>query len=146
MFLLNLCNNYSYQTWFCHSLTLSRSLGEVETSGFALGFQHFPRDLSNVNEWKIMFDPSIITPPLFLVVSIITHVTTFPSSKGISKMLAENPKFQNIFIFIHTFYLMSTDDNLPNFSLTLPETFLTLSHLNLHMKNHPISENQCKNL
>ena len=25
---------------------------------FALGFQHFPRDLANVNEWKIMFDPS----------------------------------------------------------------------------------------
>ena len=23
------------------------------------GFQHFPRDLANVNEWKIMFDPSI---------------------------------------------------------------------------------------
>ena len=27
---------------------------------FALGFQHFPRDLANVNEWKIMFDPSYI--------------------------------------------------------------------------------------
>ena len=26
---------------------------------FALGFQHFPRDFANVNEWKIMFDPSI---------------------------------------------------------------------------------------
>ena len=24
---------------------------------YALGFQHFPRDLANVNEWKIMFDP-----------------------------------------------------------------------------------------
>ena len=24
----------------------------------ALDFQHFPRDLANVNEWKIMFDPS----------------------------------------------------------------------------------------
>ena len=32
----------------------------MKTSGFALGFQHFPRDLANVNEWKIMFDPSII--------------------------------------------------------------------------------------
>ena len=29
----------------------------LKTSGFALGFQHLPRDLSNVNEWKIMFDP-----------------------------------------------------------------------------------------
>ena len=26
----------------------------------ALGFQHFPRNLANVNEWKIMFDPSIV--------------------------------------------------------------------------------------
>ena len=34
--------------------------GIVKTSGFALGFQHFPRDLANVNEWKIMFNPFII--------------------------------------------------------------------------------------
>ena len=31
----------------------------LKTSGFALGFQHFPRDFANVNEWKIMFDPYI---------------------------------------------------------------------------------------
>ena len=29
----------------------------LKTEGEALGFQHFPRDLANVNEWKIMFDP-----------------------------------------------------------------------------------------
>ena len=29
----------------------------LKTSGFDLGFQHLPRDLANVNEWKIMFDP-----------------------------------------------------------------------------------------
>ena len=23
-------------------------------------FQHFPRDIANVNEWKIIFDPSIL--------------------------------------------------------------------------------------
>ena len=23
-----------------------------------IGFQHFPRDLADVNEWKFMFDPS----------------------------------------------------------------------------------------
>ena len=40
------------------SLTFARSLGKVEISGFVLGFQHFPQDLANVNEWKIMFDPS----------------------------------------------------------------------------------------
>ena len=31
----------------------------LKTSGFTLGFQHLPRDLANVNEWKIMFDPYI---------------------------------------------------------------------------------------
>ena len=28
----------------------------LKISGFVLGFQHLPRDLENVNEWKIMFD------------------------------------------------------------------------------------------
>ena len=27
---------------------------------FALGFQHFPRDFANVNEWKIIFHPSTV--------------------------------------------------------------------------------------
>ena len=31
----------------------------LKTSCFALGFQHLPRDLANVNECKIMFDPYI---------------------------------------------------------------------------------------
>ena len=31
----------------------------LKTLGFALGFQHLPRDFANVNEWKIMFDPYI---------------------------------------------------------------------------------------
>ena len=29
------------------------------TLSYALGFQHSPQDLANVNEWKIMFDPYI---------------------------------------------------------------------------------------
>ena len=29
----------------------------LKTSGFALGYQHFPRDIANVNEWEIMYDP-----------------------------------------------------------------------------------------
>ena len=29
----------------------------LKTLGEAQGFQHLPRDLANVNEWKIMFDP-----------------------------------------------------------------------------------------
>ena len=56
---LNLCN-YSDQKWYCYSLTFARSLGELNTLGFALGFLNFPRDLANVNEWKIMFDPLIV--------------------------------------------------------------------------------------
>ena len=32
----------------------------LKTSGFALGFQHLPRDLANIDEWKIMFDPYIV--------------------------------------------------------------------------------------
>ena len=43
----------------------------LKTSGFALGFQHFHRDLANVNEWKIMFDPSIQNLQL-----------TYPTSKS----------------------------------------------------------------
>ena len=29
----------------------------LKTSAFGLDFQHLPRDLANVNEWKTMFDP-----------------------------------------------------------------------------------------
>ena len=29
----------------------------LKTEGEARGFQHLPRDLTKVNEWKIMFDP-----------------------------------------------------------------------------------------
>ena len=32
---------------------------------FALGFQHLPRDLANVNEWKIMFDPYITNKNMY---------------------------------------------------------------------------------
>ena len=31
----------------------------LKTAAFGLGFQHLPRDLANVNEWKTMFDPYI---------------------------------------------------------------------------------------
>ena len=31
----------------------------LKTTAFDLGFQHLPRDLMNVNAWKIMFDPYI---------------------------------------------------------------------------------------
>ena len=33
----------------------------LKTSGFTLGYQHFPRDLVDVNEWNTMFDSSIKT-------------------------------------------------------------------------------------
>ena len=33
----------------------------LKTSAYGLGFQHLPRDVANVNAWKSMFDPYIIT-------------------------------------------------------------------------------------
>ena len=33
--------------------------GSIKTSGFTLGFSHFPRDLANVNESKIIFIASL---------------------------------------------------------------------------------------
>ena len=29
----------------------------LKTAASGLGFQHLPRDLTNVNAWKTMFDP-----------------------------------------------------------------------------------------
>ena len=47
----------------CEELFISSSVyfDLIWTLIFALGFQHLPRDLANVNEWKIMFDPYIST-------------------------------------------------------------------------------------
>ena len=33
----------------------------LKTAAFGLGFQHLPRDLANVNAWKTMFDPYIVS-------------------------------------------------------------------------------------
>ena len=46
--------------WFEEGLVWGLVSGSVKTEGFTLGFQHFPWDLANVNEWKIMSDPSFI--------------------------------------------------------------------------------------
>ena len=35
-------------------------LSFVTEGGVENGFQHLPRDLANINEWKIMFDPYIM--------------------------------------------------------------------------------------
>ena len=32
----------------------------LKTAASGLGFQHFPRDLANVNVWKTMFEPYIV--------------------------------------------------------------------------------------
>ena len=39
----------------------------LKPRAFGLGFQHFPRDLANDNEWKIMFDPSHDISRIFCV-------------------------------------------------------------------------------
>ena len=66
MVLLNLCNNRD-QT-FINIRKVPREV--LKTLGFALIFQKFPRDLANVDEWKIMFDPTIIDK----VCSVQLHV------------------------------------------------------------------------
>ena len=51
----------------------------------ALGFQHFPRDLANVNEWKIMFDPPIKVSHRLTTCNISQTVSlkhTQPTSKS----------------------------------------------------------------
>ena len=52
MFSLNLCNNNVILS-FINIRKVPREISK--TSGFC--FQHLPRNLANVNEWKIMFDP-----------------------------------------------------------------------------------------
>ena len=53
----------------------------LKTSGFALGFQHLPRDIANINEWKIMFDPYIYLSPIsvktFQFIPSLNHVAIF---------------------------------------------------------------------
>ena len=36
----------------------------LKTATFGLGFQHLPRDLANVNAYKTMFDPYIVSVEL----------------------------------------------------------------------------------
>ena len=41
----------------CQCINIRQVPWEVlKTAAFGLGFQHFPRDLANVNAWKTMFD------------------------------------------------------------------------------------------
>ena len=59
-------SNLLYGSWFgwfsgrfglVSGLVSGLVLGSVKTSGFVLGFQHFPRDNVNVNEWKSCLIP-----------------------------------------------------------------------------------------
>ena len=47
----------------------------LKTAAFGLGFQHLPRDLANVNAWKTMFDPYIVTPFPLRVTRIVQVCT-----------------------------------------------------------------------
>ena len=38
----------------------------LKTAAFGLGFQHLQQDLANVNAWKTMFDPYILTQSAML--------------------------------------------------------------------------------
>ena len=57
----------------------------LKTSGFALGFHHFPRNLAEVNEWKIMFYSSIekvCVIYFFLLPELSTFVDLDPFEKN----------------------------------------------------------------
>ena len=50
----------------------------MKTLGYALGFQHSTRDLVNVNEWKIMFDPySNIGKGMDIICTCIHYINFF---------------------------------------------------------------------
>ena len=54
----------------------------------ALGFQHLPRDLANVNEWNIMFDPYINSfNPLTLNAHSINQLENKSSRKHVSSAM-----------------------------------------------------------
>ena len=57
---------------------------------FALGFQHFPWDLANVNEWKIMFDPSIIFDACYALENISMTIIIHEQSHVYSMYTLEN--------------------------------------------------------
>ena len=69
---------------------------------FALGFQHFPADLANVNEWKIIFDPSIQNLIKFIGSldlrgnKIQTSIKGRNSVENLQKMILYNPNLDLI--------------------------------------------------
>ena len=85
----------------------------MKTSGFALGFQHFPCDLVNVNECKNMFDPSII---------IINEVPRYKlKTLGITlgfQTEGDTPGFK-IFFTDHGLVCLMLNASVSNFSVML---------------------------
>ena len=60
MFSVFLFNN-SDRTVFFQCINIRQVPWEVlKTAAFGLSFQHLPRNLTDVNAWKTMFDPYII--------------------------------------------------------------------------------------
>ena len=86
----------------------------LKTSGYALGFQHSPRDLANVNEWKIIFDPYIVIC-IFITFGIVALKTVMQRLKAyahaivgccISKLF--NDPLTVIFFFFFFFFFFFT--------------------------------------
>ena len=71
----------------------ARSIGKLKTSGFAFGFQHFPRYLGNVNEWKIMFDRSIAAVKMASSADFLQTVSLGVSDLGLHCLLWSNGYF-----------------------------------------------------
>ena len=68
----------------------------LKTSGYALGIQHYPRDLANVNEWKIMFDLFIVwfSYSVFNTICCMSKVNTTNGEYPIISLRSHHNKVQ----------------------------------------------------
>ena len=48
----------------------------LKTASFGPGFQHLPRDLANVDAWKTMFDPYIMSRSNYKIQSCLSMRST----------------------------------------------------------------------
>ena len=72
----------------------------LKTSGFALGLQHLPRDLANVNEWKIKFDPYSLIGKLTIGKSDSYMKYMMCCSSPTGKLKAVLINFNNVFCYV----------------------------------------------
>ena len=66
----------------------------LKTAASGRGFQHLPRDLANVNAWKIMFDPYYVSDQTIYLrwLFLIFNVCIYPKRKFLSIICLVNLK------------------------------------------------------